>query len=526
MKNHLSKTSLLSLVAALLMLPMLARPDGQEPPNAGPLDISLSAVDGGDAVSFSLTNTGQQTLSVLLWDTPLEPQLSSDVFSVGNAVYKGRHIKRAAPLASDYIVLDPGQSVSTTVALNQYYDIQSHSDYQVSYNGEISYSVVNDKRSAFTQTGQLQSQIMASDEIDLTLAPSVPPPALRAADFQSCSVAQQDEINQALDAAEQITMTARDDLANLAIELRASSPRYINWFGRYTAARYADVQSVYDNTLDVMANQVIEFSCNCNESAFAFVFTNDPFKIFLCNAFWTAAVTGTDSRAGTIVHELSHFPDIKGTEDHAYGQIDAAALARSNPELAVNNADSIEYFAENTPALPILDDGSVPAVSFAILPPGTTTSGTVVANGTMLFESNAASRITLTSNSGDADLYVYSDRARTNELCRSILTTAVDSCDFSPEQQVFIMVAGFTDANFSLESTGTPVVTTQTGDDNDTDDTADGSDNSDSGGNTDTGDTASDTGSGSSDSGGSGGGGAWFGLLALLMLRRQHQRPH
>jgi len=48
---------------------------------------------------------------------------------------------------------------------------------------------------------------------------------------------------------------------------------------------------------------------------------------------------------------MSHFNVVAGTDDHVYGQSGAASLAISNPSLAVDNADSHEYFAENTPAL-------------------------------------------------------------------------------------------------------------------------------------------------------------------------------
>ena len=62
-------------------------------------------------------------------------------------------------------------------------------------------------------------------------------------------------------------------------------------------------------------------------------------------------MSGTDSKGGTLVHEMSHFNVVAGTDDHAYGQSAAASLAISNPAQAVDNADSHEYFGENTPAL-------------------------------------------------------------------------------------------------------------------------------------------------------------------------------
>ena len=66
-------------------------------------------------------------------------------------------------------------------------------------------------------------------------------------------------------------------------------------------------------------------------------------------AFWTAPITGTDSRGGTLLHEMSHFTVVAGTDDWAYGQTAAGALAGSDPARAVDNADSHEYFGENSP---------------------------------------------------------------------------------------------------------------------------------------------------------------------------------
>ena len=64
----------------------------------------------------------------------------------------------------------------------------------------------------------------------------------------------------------------------------------------------------------------------------------------------TAPATGTDSKAGTLVHEMSHFNATAGTDDHVYGQTGAKNLAISDPASALDNADNHEYFAENNPS--------------------------------------------------------------------------------------------------------------------------------------------------------------------------------
>jgi hypothetical protein len=81
----------------------------------------------------------------------------------------------------------------------------------------------------------------------------------------------------------------------------------------------------------------------------AYVNTLIPKVVNLCGAFWRAQDSGTDSKAGTIVHEASHFPGNGGTKDHAYGHTLAHNLALTDPDRAIFNADSHEYFAENTP---------------------------------------------------------------------------------------------------------------------------------------------------------------------------------
>ena len=47
---------------------------------------------------------------------------------------------------------------------------------------------------------------------------------------------------------------------------------------------------------------------------------------------------------------MSHFDVVAGTDDVVYGQTGAMNLASTDPNRAITNADSHEYFAENTEA--------------------------------------------------------------------------------------------------------------------------------------------------------------------------------
>ncbi|KAG9010752.1 hypothetical protein FRB90_007673 [Tulasnella sp. 427] len=131
----------------------------------------------------------------------------------------------------------------------------------------------------------------------------------------------------------------------------SSTTRFTTWFGSYTSAHHSTVLSHYNN-LSGDPNSVTYDCSTCDEAdTYAYTYPSDPTHIYLCDVFWDAPTTGTDSKAGTIVHELTHFTNNAGTQDYAYGQSAAKSLASSNSAKAVMNADNHEYFAENNPAL-------------------------------------------------------------------------------------------------------------------------------------------------------------------------------
>jgi hypothetical protein len=79
---------------------------------------------------------------------------------------------------------------------------------------------------------------------------------------------------------------------------------------------------------------------------YAYVYANDSSRVYLDKLFVRAPTVGSNSRAGTISHEMSHFIIGGGTRDHAYGVVKCKALARTSPGLALNNADNFTYYLE------------------------------------------------------------------------------------------------------------------------------------------------------------------------------------
>lgn len=119
-----------------------------------------------------------------------------------------------------------------------------------------------------------------------------------------------------------------------------------------TEARVSHVKDGVDKIAHVLKEEEIilkkyELNDGEEDSTYAYVYNEEEeHNIYLGGAFWGAKTGGRNSKAGTIIHELSH--RVHGTEDHVYGEADAKKLAKEDPALATTNADNYEFLAENS----------------------------------------------------------------------------------------------------------------------------------------------------------------------------------
>ncbi len=88
------------------------------------------------AITFTLTNAGEQVIQVLNWQTPFEG-IRAPLFTVmrdGTAVeYRGVMIKRGGASKQDYLVLKPGERRSVTIDLADGWDVAAPGSYTVEY---------------------------------------------------------------------------------------------------------------------------------------------------------------------------------------------------------------------------------------------------------------------------------------------------------------------------------------------------------------------------------------------------------
>ncbi|GGZ99383.1 hypothetical protein GCM10008090_04960 [Arenicella chitinivorans] len=303
------------------------------------VDVVQSKVSPSEQalVKVTYTNVGSTPKQLLRWETAFEGRVDEDFLTVtheGRVLpYMGRHYKRAPATSADYISLAPGESRSQVVDIN--------TGYHLDYKGEY---LISPKGAAVAQKSPPVKLILSKDRpVSLKQTPII----------NSCDGDRPDQIDSALGAAESLAKRARDDMRATPVAFRRSVQRYKEWFGAYTATRWNAVQRNFDRIFSTLSGRTITFECDDSVPYFAYVYPGQPYDVYLGQAFWSAPMTGTDSKAGTIIHEVSHFNVVAATDDIEYGQSAARSLARTRPADAVRNADSHEYFAENTPSLPM-----------------------------------------------------------------------------------------------------------------------------------------------------------------------------
>lgn len=343
------------------------------PPSAktNPLKISMVAATGsaGDflgSVDITVTNTSRHTVRVPRYELPsdfVEAKLFQVTLDGQPVQYTGPMIKRGLPAARDFAILRAGESYRTTVDLSSAYDMEKSGQYVVTYAAVLQHASLDTGEMLKQPTGvpmvaQSAPLRLWVDGIDQLgkggntarngKKPGSGGTVVNGVSYVGCSTTQISGAGDAVVQARGYSENAKGYLNTGTV-----GSRYTTWFGAYTSTRYATAKQHFvdiDAAMDQNAGEV-KINCGCNQNYYAYVYPTRPYEIFVCRAFWSAPLTGTDSKAGTLIHEMSHFNVVAGTDDHVYGQSGAKNLAISDPAAALDNADNHEYFAENNPKL-------------------------------------------------------------------------------------------------------------------------------------------------------------------------------
>jgi len=295
-------------------------------------------------VSIEFTNSAPYSLALLRWNLPFDDRFGSDSFHIlhnGKLVkYLGPKVKYAGPDAMDYVMIAANESVAVEVVLSNNYDFSKPGHYDMvfvadvlDYVTEYDFADIPHRREQFSPL----KGIMTNSLRIITTTPLEPENLLAPV---PCSSSENNQINSA--ASSQKTMIGY----SVQRINEGDSSTYLVWFGTYTSSRWSTVRNGMTNIAD---NSVVGYQCDNRQGVYAYVYPSDrTHQIYLCGAFWPSKEVGDyDTKAGTLIHELSHFSDIVGTDDWVYGTVGARNLASTDPARAVDNADNFEYFSES-----------------------------------------------------------------------------------------------------------------------------------------------------------------------------------
>ncbi|CAE6336385.1 unnamed protein product [Rhizoctonia solani] len=311
-------------------------------------------------VKTMLTNTGLDSVKLLKDPSSVLSDWQTNSFNIkssfGRPFFTGLRVKYSPELAlksgdeSNFMTLAAGQSFELIHSLAGVYNFtrSGAGEYNFSANNVFQY---------VDENGQLATVIAETGADKLKLGGSLVSfrhnqsfnrrrITRRYVGYKGCSAQQQLLINLAVDSANEYVANATTYLDGIS----SGTPRYTEWFGAFGPTRFDRVKSHFTSIGTDAASSI--YDCSCKKTAvYAYVYQDSPGYVNLCDAFWAAPDTGTNSRAGTIVHEQSHFAVNGGTDDHVYGPVSAQTLAKLDPDQAIDNADNHEYFAENDPVL-------------------------------------------------------------------------------------------------------------------------------------------------------------------------------
>jgi peptidyl-Lys metalloendopeptidase len=173
--------------------------------------------------------------------------------------------------------------------------------------------------------------------------------------FERCSKVQIAYATDAIEGAREIALRAA--------AMVGQTVEYETWFGRYTKANSEHVRKTLKAIDRAMQSDDLVAVCppigqdGCSLDVFANVWPDDPFRVNLCHAFFrmpsmlgivrTSSAFDSGTREGTLIHEVSHFVVVGGTDDYCYGRETCTEMARTDPDMAIDNADNYQYFVED-----------------------------------------------------------------------------------------------------------------------------------------------------------------------------------
>jgi peptidyl-Lys metalloendopeptidase len=329
----------------------------------------------GANLIFELTNHTKKPVHILKWNTPLEGLKSDCLHVLKNGktmAYDGRLVKRGQPKPKDFILLEPGKSISAKVDIGEVYNMKNARKVKVNYKPDRLIYLREPPTPDFLMSAPMRKttpkaiKIITKPAFFNMTGKAMETAGEKARSLEKKKKSSKKKVKSSLRtgliavalpckavggsaARKTIAKKAHGNGYALAVAVlsgMANNTDYKTWFGAYTKTRFNKVRTDYRKIKDEFENKVFTYDLtgkDCEDGDYAYTYKGTT-TIWLCSAFWSAPVSGSDSQAGTMVHEHSHASAY--TDDIAYGSSGCRALAKTNPGQATRNADSHEYYSK------------------------------------------------------------------------------------------------------------------------------------------------------------------------------------
>jgi peptidyl-Lys metalloendopeptidase len=330
------------------------------------LQVQLSGE--AHALAVSLTNDGVEPLVFLVYKTPFDTHqevFHGNIFDVTHssgvkAVYSGIEIYRR-PVLSDFVTLRAGQTIQTVLDLHKGYHFTEVGEYTVQLATNVGLYFGELEASLEAIVNQLTAVALESKPVEVKIA--VPSKPLIWPDFNTtgllggpspksnCNSGQASQIQTSGSNAISASSQGYNYLAGTC---STSKTYYTRWFGACDNSRYDQVRNCLNNVHNYLRT-TYPVDCagsQCTANTYAYVFPTDSTRtIYVCAVFWKVPTSNCvmDSQPGTLIHEGSHFNNVCGTQDYAYGIVNCENLAKSNPANACRNADNYCFYTDSCP---------------------------------------------------------------------------------------------------------------------------------------------------------------------------------
>ena len=247
-----------------------------------------------------------------------------------------------------------GESIAATVQITDVFNIDTDGLYTVQYSKPLQYLSV-DEMSVMSNGNVRESTVHESayiylENTHLLLKPTKPEETDKVdytVHLQACASASfkngDHKNSETLEAHKKLC--AGVDKAKGKV---GNTTEYKTWFGTYTTARADKVKTVYKKMKDDISSKTViyyNYGPKCQSNWYAYTYRGYGTTVYLCKVFYgykIPCIGDGYTKESSLAHEWSHTFGL--THDHAYHVGGCQSLAKSSPDKAVENADSIRFF--------------------------------------------------------------------------------------------------------------------------------------------------------------------------------------